>query len=351
MELPNGDTLRGLCQTFALGEGHEPPVAVEGGLQHQMFRLKTKGGDWALKRLSGRALASSGALKHFARCEMTARTAAQAGLPAVAAHLAPTGALSQGGEEPIARTFYQGTDGTYLVYGWEEGEVLPPFSVGERRAALMGSLLGRLHALDVRYPDQHAPTPQALPPERWRELARRGRGSQLSWAEDVNAALPRLLAANTQAMYAGLALQAGWVNGHGDYDQKNVLWRDEETRDDPLILDWEQSGPWHPAQEVVGAALGWAGFSIGMTEWPTFAAFLRGYREVAPLYEDELLTASQGVVGKWLVWLEFNLARTLETDITPNERRIASDCAHHALAMSLTMLDDAPTRERWCQLD
>ena len=79
-----------------------------------------------------------------------------------------------------------------------------------------------------------------------------------------------------------------------------------------------------------------------------FAAFFHGYQGTAPLDRDALRHAAVAVLDKWLVWLDFNLDRSLAPETPPDERETASGAAMHALATLHTLASDTPRRLLWC---
>ena len=305
---------------------------VAGGLTHRLLRVETGAAVYALKLWSPRATDASGRAR-LERGETLASLAARAGIPALAAKLGANGQFLRNiGEQWVS------------LYDWIAGETLPPTAATPSRCAQMGVHLGALHALNVRFADQNAPVPEAFERGHFTAIARRARETNAPFAPRLDAALDELEIANDVAMRAQLELRNGWVTGHLDFDQKNVLWRDEQ----PTILDWENAKPIHPALEALGAALSWAGQSAGAPSYPSFAAFLSGYRGAHALDVAALETAVDGVLGKWIIWLEFNLQRLLEPQIaeTP-EYQIALDAGMHALGATLQLRADGAMYREW----
>ena len=265
------------------------------------------------------------------------------GIPALTARPKSDGSFVQGIENE-----------SVILYPWCDGHILPPHAVSTAVATQMGGWLARIHNLELRFPGQSAPEPEAFPEGHWEALASIGQENRVSWADAVNEALPRLRQVNAQARNAQMKLRQGWVTGHLDYDQKNVLWNDAG---EPTIIDWEAAKPIHPALEAVGAGLSWAGQSAGSTDEAAFKAFLSGYARFRPLATQELEMACDGVLGKWLIWLEYNLRFSLQLDDalrrapgTPEiqeENRSNQGALFHALGATLKLQDDVDLYRRW----
>ena len=327
-EADNTDTVfwEQVCRNYGFGELLAAPRPVAGGFQHRMWRVDTSAGPFAVKILHARCAEDPDCRRRCFGGERIARRAADADLPAVAALESPEGPLRRFGGAAV------------LCYGWEEGTTLPPTPAPPARAGLIGGLLGRLHALNLPWGDDSPPSSECFPAQHWHDLAQRVKDERLSLAF----ALPDLLAWNEATREATDQLNQGWVVSHRDLDQKNVLWRAAA----PRLLDWEAAGPVHPALEVMGTALNWAGQSAGPPDQAVFRAFLAGYRRQAPLDADALGHAATAVLGKWLVWLEVCLRRALDAAV-PEEQTAALGSAAHALATLRVLAAALPDRLAW----
>ena len=306
---------------------------VAGGLTHRLLRVQTANALYALKLWSPRATATADGRARLEQAETLASLAAQHGIPALCA--------------------LRGTDGQFLqsigaqwvsLYPWIDGQTLPPTPATPPRCKQMGAHLGALHALKIRFAGQNAPTPEAFERGHFAAILARAREQSAPFVAPLESALDEIEEANDLAMRAQLQLRQNWVTGHLDFDQKNVLWHAKN----PTILDWENAKPIHPALEAMGAGLSWAGQSAGAPDKASFTAFFDGYRSANALDVADLETAVDGVLGKWLIWLEFNLQRLLEPEIvgTP-EAQIALDAGLHALGATLQLRVDGAMYCAW----
>ena len=306
---------------------------VEGGLSHRLARLDAENGSFALKVLSRRAVQSEAGRAQFERAETVALLAFDAGVPTVRARRGPDGNFVQNAR-----------DHSVVLYPWRAGEVLPPTAADVAVCAQMGALLGRLHAAQIRFPDQNAPAPEAFALGHFERLAAHGARENAVWEGEVRAYLSQLESINARALKSQLELRESWVTGHLDFDQKNVLWHQAQ----PTILDWESAKPIHPALEALGAGLSWAGQSAGQTNRQGLRAFFEGYARHNTLERADIARASEGVLGKWLIWLEFNLRRSLEPQLRGSEEeRVCHDALFHALRTTLQLADDAAIYRAW----
>ena len=284
--------------------------------------------------LNPHLLRQPGRLARYERAEQIAQAAARAGLPAVLALPGPDGPVQAVGTV------------TVMVFPWLSGTTLPPGPAPPDAARQIGALLGRLHTLAPDVSGLDPPAPPRFSDTHWADLARQARGDGVVWAGAVSDALPELAAWSADARAAQEALGDAWTATHRDMDQKNVLWSDSHT---PHLLDWEEAGAMNPSLEVMGAALNWAGQAAGPPDAETFAAFLDGYRSAAPLDRAALRHAAVAVLDKWLIWLDFNLTRSLRAAGTPpDEQATACGAAAHALTTLYALAADTPRRRQWC---
>ncbi len=329
------DLARQACVRFGL-PAPTRVTPVPGGLQHELWRRDFSDAEpLALKLLAPRSTRTNDGISRFERAETLAFLAAQNGVPALAA-------LRQADGDFVGRV----ENRCFLLYRWADGTTLPPLAVSPQRARKMGAFLAQIHALGVRFSGQSAPVPEAFPNGHFEELSRRANAQNASWAPRLAQTASELECLNTRARHAQLQLRDNWVTGHLDFDQKNVLWN---AQDEPLILDWEQAKPVSPALEAMGAGLCWAGQSAGETSKAAFGAWLEGYRTRNELRLEDLELATNGVVGKWTIWLEFNLQRLLDAQLDERERQIAFDAGMHALGATLQLGEDGAKYRAWCR--
>ena len=272
-----------VCRRYGLGMSVTLPSVVTGGLLHRMYRLETDQGCYAVKILDAGIMRKPGVQDEFRRAERIAKLFASAGVPAVTA-------LDLEGD-----TVQDVGEATVIVFPWLDGYMLPFGPVTIEQARHIGAVLGRIHALDLQVPGLPLPVFSTYADAHWEALVRQAASASMEWADDPASLLIELRAWNglAQEGYAGVGSR--WVVSHGDLDQKNVLWQDDET---PYLIDWESAGLVNPVLEVIGAALSWSGQTIGPPEQAVFTALLREYCRHADLPAGVGRAALQGCVGQ-----------------------------------------------------
>ncbi len=101
--------------------------------------------------------------------------------------------------------------------------------------------------------------------------------------------------------------------GHGDLDQKNVLWTENK---EALFIDWESARKLKPTYEIVNAALDWSGVTTDF-EIKLFHKTLSSYSQSGGFIEKRTVEAAfYGVMGNWMNWMVYSINRAInQTDL------------------------------------
>ena len=335
-----GTIVAELPRRYDMGESCAPPERVWGGLQHRMYRLRTVRGSFAVKRLNPVVMGYENVRANFRFGEWVASAVLGEGIPAVPALRAFDGDILQ----DIAGD-------TVMVFPWmDAAPALPPGVVDAERAGVIGGILGRIHTLSLRSPDQLPPSGADEPASgadtevtdaaEWARLLDLAERARLPVTSELRALLPQIAAwlrGAREARQSPLASggRATWVISHRDLDPKNVLWANAHT---PYLIDWEAAGYVQPAGEAVGAALDWSGQGASDAGVVAFGAFLDGYRQQAPLTPREIRVELATYCGGYCGWVKYNLARAIGTAPGDAEER---DLGAREVATTLTMLRSA----------
>lgn len=279
------------CTAYGLGRLLTEPQPVTGGLMHAMYRVQTTQGAYAVKVLNADIMKRPTAWQNMVNSEIVSN-ALKDTVPLVAAK-------AFGGKHVIE---YEGA--FWMAFDWLEGKSIYPPDLTARHCALVGGMLGRIHAADIHV-DSMPRSAEDRKPFAWADV--------LARAEAVNSDILPLLQKHLDAILAwDEQLTASWplvsrhqVISHRDLDPKNVLWKD----DHPFIIDWEAAGYVNPAQELVEAINDWIAEPDGQYSREKFDAMMSGYAAHANLSGvnwDAVLSASfSGMLG----WLEYNVKR------------------------------------------
>jgi Ser/Thr protein kinase RdoA (MazF antagonist) len=160
--------------------------------------------------------------------------------------------------------------GWLRLYEWIDG--VPADLADPGVASRIGDLLGRLHAHALPPHGPADPWFETVPgPQTWTELADAGRAQGVSWS--------RPLAEQTSLLrdLADLVAPAArdqMLTCHRDLHPDNVL---VDGSGDLIPLDWEESGPACPSQELAGLLMFWHLDDRGTADEAAVERTLRGY--------------------------------------------------------------------------
>jgi aminoglycoside phosphotransferase (APT) family kinase protein len=322
-----------LCVTCGLGKLLAEPQAVSGGLIHRMWRLTTMQGSFAVKQLNPAIMRRPGMQDVYRLSERIAADMVGHGIPAI------TAVSCQGDTLQIV------DDEHYLLYPWVNGEMLPTLPSDTVHAHVIGSILGRMHTLDLSYPEITSLQCEHFHEDDWEMLAFQAVDQELSWAYPVRAALPKLLEWCRWYEEASETLSRSLVVSHRDLDQKNILWCNTTT---PYLIDWEAAGLINPTMELATVALSWSGLAVGEMSEETFAAVMDGYAQAGGTVCDPGITAIYGSMGTLLGWLLFNMRRSLGEAVSSGEERdLGAREAKQTLAILRNLAHHAETWAGW----
>jgi Ser/Thr protein kinase RdoA (MazF antagonist) len=264
--VPRPPDARQVAAVFGLGRVLAEPTVAARGEMGRIWRLETSSGTWALKEVFRPSPDSADLARRDAAFQ---QAALDAGVPLPPPIVAPDGrVLIEVGPADRRRTV--------RVYGWVDllgrDAVVPIRDVA--------AILGRLHGLaiaDARPIDPWFRDP--VPADAWPALVARAHVAGVAWAAtlerlipdlDVATAIARQALAATDGRLGAHRTAAATITCHLDYNPENVLL---DTSGRPVIVDWENSGPELPEQELASAVAEFVGDPLDT------AAFLHPYAE------------------------------------------------------------------------
>lgn len=320
-----------VCSMLGLGSLTAGPAQVFGGLLHRMFRVSTTQGQYAVKKMNPEIMGRPGVYDNFRRSEKIARAAYEAGIPAVCA-IRLDGEFMHAIDEDV-----------FMVFDWVEGISLPTTAASPEQCRQIGSLLARIHRLDVEIPESDRGTMGAMTPILWDSLAAQGAVQEVSWSGELAAAVPDLDLWTMRCIQSMAELQSRFVASHRDLDQKNVLWRDERS---PQIIDWEAAGYTNPAMDLVDVALNWGGLTSGQVERESLEAVVQGYLDSGGSISETWEAAFYANLAGRLGWLEYSMKRSIGVIAADEEERQLGIRETEATLASLRMIADQAAI--WC---
>ncbi|MDP1603841.1 MAG: phosphotransferase [Legionella sp.] len=292
----NNNDIATICTHFEFGKLLAPPERVYGGLLHKMWRFEVEKGVYAVKQLAASInLANKALIDNYNLTEKIASCFIQREIPGVCAI------------EPLFIINGRG----YLIYPWVKAK--PLHALSEAHALQISEILARMHHIHLNIPEILAPQFDSHSTNYVRELTKKSVDYQCSFSKLLEAQLDELLLANSAYQQAISVLKKHVVVSHGDLDQKNVLW-DENDR--PVLIDWESARQLNPVYEIVNASLDWSGITTEFNP-DLFTKMLKAYKKAGGSIDQLSYEASfYGVLGNWINWLVYNIERSCTSDLS-----------------------------------
>jgi Ser/Thr protein kinase RdoA (MazF antagonist) len=247
---------------FGLGAVLIEPVVAARGELGRIWRFTTTSGTWAVKE------AFDPPQEAAAQADVAFQQAAlAAGVPLPEPVLTRDGAV-------LAEV--AGPNGPVVVRAYSWADLADgPVSASPVQAA---EVLGRIHALGVPGADPVDPWfIEPVLPQRWEELTVAATAGNAPWAATLVDLVPRLLAGYSTI---AAARHTPTIRCHLDFNPQNVLL---DRSGQPVVVDWENSGPASAEQELASAI---AEFVPDPAQVPAFlAAYRSGGGSVTTLTE------------------------------------------------------------------
>lgn len=293
----NQNYLKYLSQHFNLGQQVKTPERVCGGLLHTMWRLDTDKGSYAIKQLSKDIdLQNERVFKNYELSETIASHFLTHGIEGICA-------IAQAG-----KYLFMVDETGFLVYPWVHAKALDQDAVSEPHALKIASILAKMHCMNLHIEGVDEPAFDVYESQYITDLIKQAIQEQPSFAEILNSNLFTLLKMNENYLDSIEILKNHTVISHGDLDQKNVLWTDNNQ---PLLIDWESARKLNPTYEIVNAALDWSGVTTSLN-MNLFHEMLKSYTESGGFIEKNMMKAAfYGVIGNWIHWMVYNVNRAI----------------------------------------
>ncbi|WP_423063844.1 phosphotransferase [Candidiatus Paracoxiella cheracis] len=291
-----------VCKQFNLGEIITKPIFIPGGKVHQVWKLQTKKGAYALKRLAINTSPSLVAL--YRETQKIAEIFQKNNIPVVTALLHKN--------DPVCFL----NNNYFMLFDWVQGEKISPQQALRDHAGKMGWMLAQMHQLhlsptlfDVSVLNEDFYS-HVFSEEKWQNLVENAIAQRIAYADKLKNTLPLILKVCHRAEQATERLKSKRIIAHRDASPNNVIWPDHQS---PIIIDWELAGLIHPTVDLLGGAFDWSVVKSEEVSTKRFKAFVSAYHAGGGRAEHTA-DAFEALIGIWFSWMEFNLVRFVNAE-------------------------------------
>lgn len=279
----------------------EPPVRLEGGFMHKMYKIETERGTYAVKLLNKYVMQREDAMDNYAEAERLELMLEQRDIPIIPA------LLFEGRK-------MQEIDGEFFyIFDYYDGKPLRRKEITEYRCAEMGRTLAEIHKTDRKASDGRFEEMSID----WSFYLAEMKKTGMRVYEMLEANYALIQESQDSGNRARKKLPKVLSVCHNDMDCKNVLWKGKDYR----IIDLECLSYGNPYTELFELALCWSGYEDCQIDFQLFKAFLRGYANAGGRLPTDWETLYDCNNGR-LEWLEYNLKRVLGIDCGDDEKEI-----------------------------
>lgn len=296
------ETLNALCLKVELGEPSKAPERVFGGLLHQMYKVETDQGTFAVKQLNPNIMKRKTAIPNYIFSEKVAKRAFLNNIPVIAAIEKES-------------CLYKIEDEYFMVFDWVEAKVLPVEQVSVDHCRIIGRVLSDIHKLDFSDMEQETDKDLEATVTEWNTY----KASGMLWSQGLLEIVGFLYECEQKANQAARIVKQNQVVSHRDMDCKNVLWSKDNN---PIVIDWEAAGYVNPLQELVDVALAWAGAEILKFNDEKFKAVIHSYMKHGGTIHSNIDAVLDFAYKGKLEWLEYNMKRSLGIESSSEEEKL-----------------------------
>lgn len=272
---------------------HVEITRVEGGLMHQMFKVKQASHTFAIKLLNPKIMKRPDALQNFRAAEQLECIIEKTNLPVITALSFDGSKMQQVGNQ------------YYYVYNWFEGKSLQKDEITIKHCQTIAKILARFHNIDKRK-IKHNKEEILID---WTLYLAMAKEKNMIIYQELQKLMPLLYQLQVKGNKAIKALPAISVIGHNDMDSKNVLWNTKNCG----IIDLECLGYTNPYLELFELALSWSGAESYDININLFKSFIHAYFKDCELPVIDWKVIYDSNYSR-LEWLEYNLKRALFID-------------------------------------
>ena len=298
--------IKKLIKSCKLGILQKEPSRVSGGLLNRMYKVQTDKGTFAIKLLNPEVMKRENAKRNHTFAETVSNIAKDNNVSCLPAKI-------------IDGEILQQIDGYYfLIFDWFEGKAITDEELTIEKTKKAAKELLKIHKIDFGKLKEKCKAYYDTDAVDWEFYIEKIDNKKIKKLLLDN--IHKFSELDKQSIKSLKIISKNMLISHRDLDLPNILW---DSKENPVIIDWESTGLINPSMEVIDTAWNWSG-GQNYFDKEKFSAFITTYKENGGKL-DEFNESLKADYKAKFGWLEYNLKRICKIECLDEEEKILGE--------------------------
>ena len=298
--------IKKLIKSCKLGILQKEPSRVSGGLLNRMYKVQTDKGTFAIKLLNPEVMKRENAKRNHTFAETVSNIAKDNNVSCLPAKI-------------IDGEILQQIDGYYfLIFDWFEGKAITDEELTIEKTKKAAKELLKIHKIDFGKLKEKCKAYYDTDAVDWEFYIEKIDNKKIKKLLLDN--IHKFSELDKQSIKSLKIISKNMLISHRDLDLPNILW---DSKENPVIIDWESTGLINPSMEVIDTAWNWSG-GQNYFDKEKFSAFVTTYKENGGNL-DEFDEALKADYKAKFGWLEYNLKRICGIECLDEEEKVLGE--------------------------
>ena len=298
--------IKKLIKSCKLGRLQKEPSRVSGGLLNRVYKVQTDKGTFAIKLLNPEVMKRENAKRNHTFAETVSNIAKDNNVSCLPAKI-------------IDGEILQQIDGYYfLIFDWFEGKAITDEELTIEKTKKAAKELLKIHKIDFGKLKEKCKAYYDTDAVDWEFYIEKIDNKKIKKLLLDN--IHKFSELDKQSIKSLKIISKNMLISHRDLDLPNILW---DSKENPVIIDWESTGLINPSMEVIDTAWNWSG-GQNYFDKEKFSAFITTYKENGGKL-DEFNESLKADYKAKFGWLEYNLKRICKIECLDEEEKILGE--------------------------
>ena len=298
--------IKKLIKSCKLGILQKEPSRVSGGLLNRVYKVQTDKGTFAIKLLNPEVMKRENAKRNHTFAETVSNIAKDNNVSCLPAKI-------------IDGEILQQIDGYYfLIFDWFEGKAITDEELTIEKTKKAAKELLKIHKIDFGKLKEKCKAYYDTDAVDWEFYIEKIDNKKIKKLLLDN--IHKFSELDKQSIKSLKIISKNMLISHRDLDLPNILW---DSKENPVIIDWESTGLINPSMEVIDTAWNWSG-GQNYFDKEKFSAFITTYKENGGKL-DEFNESLKADYKAKFGWLEYNLKRICGIECLDEEEKILGE--------------------------